>query len=275
MSTNEAETRARIMGWLPLDKFEGPKERWVDADTYLRRGEEFLPILKANNRKLTDQVTSLEQENRTTKQQLAAATEAIDELKKFRSTLNKEKATEQRREITAALIKAREDKDVEAELALTEKLDDVKEAIREADKAPAPKPAASASGPELTPAAQSWMAENKWFGSDQRKTGFAMGLANEWKAEGKPLGTKEFFDHVDKEMGKMFDPNAGRREGPGKVEGGGSPPADRGAGRTFADLPPEAQAACRKSASRLVGKDRAYKTMDEWQKAYVSTYDWS
>lgn len=275
MSTSESETRARTMGWLPLDKFEGPKERWVDADTYLRRGEEFLPILKANNRKLADQVSALEQENLTTKQQLKAASEAIDELKKFRSTLNKEKAIEQKRDITAAIVKARADGDVDAEVSLTEKLGDVSAAIKEADKpAPTTTPP-TATQPELTPAAKEWMAANPWFSQDQRKTGLAMGLANEWKASGKPLGTKEFFDHVDVELGKIFDPNASRRERPPKVEGGGGGSSDGGGGRTFADLPAEAQAACNKSAARLVGKDRAYKTLADWRKAYVETYDWS
>lgn len=275
MSANEAETRARTMGWLPQDKFEGPKERWVDAETYLRRGEEFLPILKANNRKLADQVNALEAESVKNKQLLNAASEAIDELKKFRSTLNKEKATEQKRDITAAIVQARKDGDVDAEVELTEKLGDVTAALREASKEPEKK-IEPTSGPELSAASKEWMAENKWFGTDQRKTGLAMGLANEWKAEGKALGTKEFFDHVDKEIGKMFDPNASRREGPGKVDGGS--PTNQGggtSGKSFADLPAEAQAACKKSATRLVGPGRAYKTLSDWQKAYVETYDWS
>lgn len=275
MSTNEAETRARTMGWLPQDKFEGPKERWVDAETYLKRGEEFLPILKANNRKLADQVNSVESELVKTKQLLSAAQESIDELKKFRSTLNKERATEQKRDITAAIVQARKDGDVDAEVELTEKLGDVTAALKEADKPPT-KTEAPTTGPELTPAAREWMAENKWFGTDQRKTGLAMGLANEWKAEGKALGTKEFFDHVDKEIGKMFDPNASRRESPGKVDGGS--PTNQGGGgggKSFADLPAEAQTACKKSAQRLVGPGRAYKTLSDWQKAYVETYDWS
>jgi hypothetical protein len=273
MSTSESETRARTMGWLPLEKFEGPKERWVDAETYLKRGEEFLPILKANNRKLADQVNNLEQENRSTKEQLKAASEAINELKKFRSTLNKEKAIEQKKEITSAIVQARKDGDLDAEVELTEKLGDVTAAIKEADKAPAlPTPPAA----ELSAAAKEWMGENKWFGTDQRRTGLAMGLANEWKAEGKALGTKEFFDHVDKEIAKVFDPNASRRESPSKVDGGGSTSHERGGGgRTFADLPPEAQAACKKFATRLVGPGRAYKNLTEWQTAYCATYDWS
>jgi len=273
MSTNEAETRARTMGWLPLEKFDGPKERWVDAETYLKRGEEFLPILKANNRKLADQVNSVESELVKTKQLLSAAQESIDELKKFRSTLNKERAVEQKREITSAIVKARQDGDVDAEVELTDKLGEVTAAIKEADK-PVPKSEPPSTAVELTPAARDWMAENKWFGTDQRKTGLAMGLANEWKAEGKLLGTKEFFDHVDREITKVFDPNASRRESPSKVDGGGTTSRDQGGGRSFADLPPEAQAACKKSATRLVGPGRAYKTLADWQKAYTETYEW-
>lgn len=274
MSASEDETRARTMGWLPQDKFEGPKERWVDAKTYLQRGEEFLPILKANNRKLADQVNSVESELVKTKQLLAAATESIDELKKFRSTLNKEKVKEQKTGLLSAITEAKKSGNVEDEVRLTDQLSEVNAALKEAEK-PEPKPTPIDQGPQLTQEAKTWMAANPWFGSDQRKTGFAMGLANEWKAQGKATGTEEFFKHVDKEM-SIFDPNASRRAAPSKVDGASSSGDDGGtSSKTFADLPAEAQMACKKSATRLVGPGRAYKTLADWQKAYVETYDWS
>jgi hypothetical protein len=281
MSTNETETRARTMGWLPKDQFKGPAERHLSAEDYLKRGEEILPIMQANNRKLTESLTRAEAELATTNARLKAATESIEELKDFRTTLNKERATEQKVELTKALREARANNDVDAEVALEEKLDQVKDALKEAAKPPvkpvAPAtPSAGADQPTLTPAAKEWMAANPWFSQDKRKTGYAMGLADEWKASGKALSTPEFFDFVDQEMAKQFDQNTRRREAPSKVGGtNNSSGGDDGGGRSFADLPPEAQAACNKSAQRLVGKDRAYKTLADWQKEYVKTYDWS
>lgn len=283
MSTDAVETEARTMGWAPKENYLrdklGPEEAWLPADKYIEKGRSIMPILKANNRKLAEQVNNQGRELNETKAALQAATEAIEELKTFSSTINKERVKEHKTELMSQLAQAKKDGDVEAEVELTDKLSEVNTAIKEAAKTPVTKaaPVAPAGGPALTDEAKQWMAENPWFGTDQRKTGYAMGLANEWKAAGKPLGTKEFFEHTDAEMTKLFDQNASRRSGPSKVDstnnssgGGGS-----GEGKTYADLPPEAKAACEKSASRLVGPNRAYKTKAEWQKRYVEIYDWS
>ena len=90
MSADEVETKARTMGWLPKEKFKGPESSWVDAEQYVKRGEEILPILKANNDKLVQRVTQTETANNELREQLQAATEAIEELKSFNSTLNKD-----------------------------------------------------------------------------------------------------------------------------------------------------------------------------------------
>ena len=89
-------------------------------------------------------------------------------------------------------------------------------------------------------------------------------------------GTKEMFDFVDEEITKLFDSNAQRRERPDPVSGSTNL-AGGGGGttKTYADLPPEAKQACENFAKKLVGPGRAYKTVEEWRKAYVARYDWS
>ena len=39
----DAETAAREMGWRPKEEFRGEAEKWVDAETFVSRGEHFLP----------------------------------------------------------------------------------------------------------------------------------------------------------------------------------------------------------------------------------------
>jgi hypothetical protein len=283
MSAPEVETRARTMGWMPKENYlrdkVGPEENWLPADKYVERGESIMPILKANNRKLADQVNRQESELQSTKQALVAATEAIEELKNFRSTINKERVVEQKQELLSQIAQAKKDGDTDTEVRLTDKLTEVNTAIREADKPPPKKESdSSTQAPELTPAVKQWMSENPWFGTDQVKTGTAMGLANAWKAQGKALGTPEFLTYVDDEMAKLYDRNAERRERGSKVDstnnsGGGDGGGAKG--KTFADLPEEAKKACERSSERLVGPNRAYKTKAEWQKRYVELYDWS
>ena len=274
MSTNEVEAQARTMGWKPKDQFTGPESNWLPAEEYLERGERIKPILEANNNKLRTKLVEVERKNTELQQQLAAAQEAIEGLKEFRSTLTKERAVEQKKEITTAIVEARREGDVDAEVELTEKLSEVTAALKEAEK---PKPAVSApQGNLLTPAAKEWMEANPWFGKDNRKTAMAHGITADYKASGGVLGTAEHFAYVDEELAKVFDPNAGRRAGGGKVEGSRSSGDEGGGtnGRTFADLDKESQEYCLKYGKKVVGPGRAYKTMDEWKKRYLETYPW-
>jgi len=275
MSANESETRARTMGWLPKEQYKGPEEHWLDANAYLKRGDGIMPILQANNKKLSDRLATAEAELQSTKQLLSAATESIDELKNFRSTLNVEKVKSKKAEVLSAIAEAKKSGDTDVEVQLTDQLTDINASLKEAEKPPV-KESKAVDQPQLTPAAQAWMGENPWFGTDKRRTALAMAVADEWKSSGKILGTKEFFDHVDTEVGSLFDKNAERREAASKVDSTNNSSGDRGnAGRSYADLPREAKEACDKAVSRLVGAGRAYKTKAEWQKAYVDTYDWS
>lgn len=276
MSANEIETKARAMGWMPKEAWKGPETSWVDAEKYLERGEQIMPVLRANNQKLSDKLNATETEVQTLRQALTAANEAIEGLKDFRSTLTKERATEQKVSLTKALKEARTSGDAEAEVELEEKLDEVKSALKEAEKPAATKPATTPA-PVINPVAQAWVDQNPWFQKDQRKTGYALGLANEWKAEGKTAGTKEFFEFVDEQMAENFpSENTSRRERPSKTSrtNNGSSESS-GDGRTFADLPADAKAACDRVAQKVVGPNRAFKTAAEWRENYVKNYDWS
>lgn len=50
------DAEAREMGWVPKDEFKGDPEKWRPADEFVRRGEEILPIVRQQNRKLQDQL---------------------------------------------------------------------------------------------------------------------------------------------------------------------------------------------------------------------------
>ena len=277
MSGDDMEARAKVMGWMPKEQFSGPDGQWLDAAAYVERGESIMPILKANNRKLSERLSATEQELATYKQQLADASGAIEELKNWRSASNIDKVKDQKTEILSGLAQAKREGDVDAEVRLTDKLTEINAALKAPPPPPAPAPTPpAAAAPQLTPEGIAWLQSNEWFGKDPRRTGLMQGLTQEWKASGNPVGTREYFAYVDAELGKIFDTNASRREAPSKVEGstvsGGS---GLTSGRTFADLPRDAKEACDRMAARLVGKGKAYATKADWQKDYVANYDWS
>lgn len=282
MSAEESEVRAREMGWLPQEEFKGDPDRWVDAETFVKRGEEMLPLIKANARRLETELEKTRGELKKVTTLLQASAESIEELKNFNSKIARERAEINRRELVSAIALARKDNDIEKEAELQEQLTEQTKALREAEKTsdtegkPAAKPAAAAPQPELTPVFKEWMGENTWFGTDKRKTSLAMGIAEEIRStpDGAKLPEAEFLKKVTEEVEATLGGNAVRRAAPAKVEGdvGGTRPAGGAKGKSYADLPAEARAACDRQGNRLVGEGRAFKDVNAWRKHYAEKY---
>ena len=50
--SEDFEGEARAQGWVPQEEFRGRENDWVDAETFVKRGREILPIVRKNNEKL-------------------------------------------------------------------------------------------------------------------------------------------------------------------------------------------------------------------------------
>lgn len=276
MSTEEVEVKARELGWAPKEEFRGNPEKWVDAETFVKRGEEILPLVKAQNRKLQNEVTSLQRENAEIKGLLRASSESIEELKNFNTTVAKERAQATKEDLLARITEAKKAGDVETETRLQDQLTQHNEAIRAAEKPPAEKKPDSKVEWKPPPEMAAWMSENPWFGTDKRRTALANGIADELRSDPANAGLKgkEFFDRITEEVEKVFGGNQ-RRNGAPKVEesrGSGQGGGGGSGGKTYADLPADAKAACERQGTRLVGKGRAFTTQEEWRRHYVSKY---
>ncbi len=259
--SNEVEARAREMGWKPKEEFELDPARWVDAETYVKRGEDVLPLLRANNRKLSEDVVSL-------RMQLKENQQAIQDLKDFNTDIAKNNAKAREAKLLDSIKEAKTSGDVDTEVQLTSQLTDLKAEIKIAE---ATKPAAKATEqPAVTPEQKQWLADNPWFGSDKRKTGYAFGIAEELRAQGIVAGTSEFYKAMDREMDKQFNQNTRRRE-PSKVEdANGAGGASNGSAKSYADLPQDAKDSCERLAPKFVGK--SFKDIAAWRTHYVSKY---
>lgn len=270
--TAAIETRAREMGWIPKEEFRGDPEKFIPADQFVARGEELLPIIKADRRKLQSEVQTTRQQLEQTQRMLSAAQESIEELKTFNSKMSKDQAKSRRSELAAELKAARESGDVEKELEIQDELSELSATIRE--KSQEKRTTTVTTGNEAShPEFKAWASENPWFGQDKRRTSLAMGIAEELKETG--LKGRELLDRVSEEVEKTFGGNP-RRQSASRVEGarGGSPPnGDNGTpGKTYADLPADAKTTCERQAKRLVGEGRAFKTIQDWRNHYVRTY---
>lgn len=54
------EERARAMGWHPLEEFRGDPKRWTSAEDFIARGERELPIMRDQNRRMSERLARQE-----------------------------------------------------------------------------------------------------------------------------------------------------------------------------------------------------------------------
>ena len=258
------EARAKRMGWVPEDDFRGPKENWVDAETFIERGENELPILRERNRALDKRLESTE----------AALTEVNQTLKEFKGHYTRVEQRAYDRAVADLKAKQRqavEDGDAEAFDAIDQEIEDLrKEATPAKPKGEDTTTTTTAPDPEKAPDFVAWKTENPWYDTDLDMAVYADQAAATLSRQQPDLKGKAFFDKVTEAVRGRFPDkfsNPRRRdaahvEGAGDAGGGGG---GGGGGKTYADLPPEGKAAC----------DRFVKQGLMTKEQYVSDYEWS
>ena len=261
----EVRQEAESQGWVPKEKFRGNEADWVDADTFVKRGREILPILRKNNENLIKDLNA-------TKEQLKEFREAAEEFKKFQREAYERKAQEYEQriqEIKESRAQAISDGDGQKVNALDDALDAAKDELKEAKQAAkdAEKTPTQPSSDALDPGLQAWLDKNTWFGQDKRMTGIVNGIGESLRLEFPLLKGQEFLDKLDEVLAEEFPNKFGKQTPTSRVESG-SGRASRGSSsnaQTYDNLPAEAKAAC----------DRFVKQKLMTREQYVADFDWS
>jgi hypothetical protein len=264
----EVRQEAESQGWVPKERFRGNESDWVDADTFVKRGREILPILRKNNENLIKDLNS-------TKEQLKEFREAAEEFKKFQRDAYERKAQDYEKriqEIRESRAQAISDGDGQKVNALDDALDqakdelkEAKQAVKDADKAPIETPAST----EIDPGLQVWLDRNTWFGQDKRMTGMVNGIGESLRLEFPMLKGQAFLDKLDEVLAEEFPGKFGgeKKSSANRVESG-SGRASRGSSssaQSYDNLPSEAKAAC----------DRFVKQKLMTRDQYVADFDWN
>lgn len=245
----EVIREAESQGWVPKEKYRGNEADWVDAETFVKRGREILPILRKNNENLLKDLNA-------TKQQLQEFREAAEEFKKFQKQTFERKVQEYEsriQEIKESRAQAISDGDGQKVNALDDALDQAKEELKEAKadakeaaKAPVEPPAESTQ--QLDPSLQTWLDGNKWFGTDKRMTAIANGLGETLRLENPSLKGQAFLDKLDEVLAEEFPNKFGKQQEQSpasRVESGaGRQSRGSSSAKTYDSLPPDAKAAC-------------------------------
>lgn len=262
----EVQHEAESQGWVPKERFRGNESDWVDADTFVKRGREILPILRKNNENLIKDLQA-------TKDQLKEFREAAEEFKKFQRESYERKAQEyegQIREIKESRAQAISDGDGQKVNALDDALDQAKENFKEAKQSV--RDVVSAKEPEPTPEAidpnlQAWLDRNTWFGQDKRLTAVVNGIGESLRLELPLLKGQAFLDKLDEVLAEEFPNKFGKKQSPSsRVESGsGRQSRSGGNAQSYDNLPSEAKSAC----------DRFVKQKLMTREQYVADFDWT
>ena len=222
-------TEAKRQGWVPQDEYDGPTEKWVDAETFVKKGKEINALLRKDNEFL--------------KREVAEMKSTMMEFKKF-SADNEKRAYER------ALSDLREQKKQAVNQGDGDRLVEVDDAIEEL-KVQRAKEAQQAKAPsnQIDPSFVEWNDDNKWFGKDAELTEEANMIGETIKRRQPTLIGREFLDEVTKRVKKMYPEKFTNtnRDKPSPVEGTTSNKSSAKTGKySFSDLPPEAKSACLK-----------------------------
>ena len=145
----ETLKEAKRQGWVPQEDYTGPEDKWVDAETFVKKGKEINALLRKDNEFL--------------KREVAEMKSTMAEFKKFHAETEKrayERAMADLREQKKEAIAAG---DGEKVLQVEDAMDELKVSRREEKAA---QPASNA----IDPAFLAWQDENRWFGKDTELT---------------------------------------------------------------------------------------------------------
>lgn len=213
----DAEDRALSMGWTPKAQFKGDPDKWVDAETFVKRGEEFLPFLKANNKRLEKELESVRKDLKT-----------FGEHHKRTEALAYERAM---KDLKSELAAATAAGDADAVEKIADDIADLKSDVT------GKKTSGATHDADVV---ETWVAQNEWYRTNDVMAAAAAAIAAKLESQGVTDTAKQLAEvtrQIKAEFPHKF--TNPRRSEPGAVEGGGN--GTRKAGKSRADLPPEAR----------------------------------
>lgn len=246
------EAEATKMGWTPKDQFKGDPAKWRPADEFVERGKNMLPIVQATVKRQEREIAELRQTTKEFAEHLSkteqrAYDRAMADLK------------QQRKEALAA-------GDADAFDKADDAIDDLK---KEADTKAA-KAATKSGEPAADPVYLEWESRNKTWLNDPKMAAYGESAAEYLRKTGETATSAEFLELVTKEVKAKFPDKFEnpRRAAAPSVEG--AAPAQRKGGKSYADMPAEARAACDRMAKNGFGGDA--KAMAAFKADFVKTH---
>ena len=192
------EDRAREQGWRPKEEFDGEPSKWVSAETFVAKGE------------LIDRIESLGKKLKDSEKTIKMLSEHHAKVKdsEFKRAVEFLKSQKKLAYESGDVDKIIELDDKIAEVRDTQKAQKQQEAVNET--------------PEVHPAFQSWVSENKWYEKNTEMRADADAFGEAYARNNPDKTPADVLEYVAKKIRKAYaeefqNPNRNRPSG---VEGG-------------------------------------------------------
>lgn len=248
---DDAEARARRMGWAPQDEWRGDPERWKTAEEFLAFAEDTPAVLRERLEKYDRKLSEFDGEKDNLTRQISMLTKRLKE----QDQRGYERAMSELKKQKRAAVEAG---DMEAFSTFEEQEEELRKEAAEATKDPEPEDK-KAPPPEV----KEWTEKTTWWNKDAEMTKSAEGFSQGFYASNPDGTVKDMLAYVDERIRRAYPEkfeNPNRRTAP-KTNGPGT--SARGGKKTFADLPPDARKACQEFV-----EDGIFATKEE----YVADY---
>lgn len=253
----EIESRARDMGWVPKDQFRGNPDSWRPADEFVRRGEEFLPIVRSSLEKERRRTAELEAQIATQRKEFDDRLRRLD---KVSQAALQNQAAQLHARYNAAKREAASVGDVERYDRLNrehaeefQRFESSVPAEPEPEKAPAKVPAMP---PEVQQAVAVWTDRHAdWWDKDAELTDMAVNIHSTLLRNRPRMTIEQNLAEVEERMAAMYPgriKKAAARSPAASLEGGSRQPGSMSPrGKGWADIPADD----RKQGEQFITRD--------------------
>lgn len=257
----DIEATARRMGWRPKTEFKGDEAKWVDADSFVAKVQDEVPVLKRTLRDMDQKFARLEKK-------FEEQTQVLTDFRDFASR-------GEQRSYERALAELKSKRDIAVASADMAGFNSVQAEIEKLNVETKPTTTAKPAEKIETEVQQAppreitdWIAENPWYNNDTVLHNAAKGLDQQFLKDAPGMSLADRLAAVKAEVQKRWPEKFGntRRDAAGAVLTPGSTSNGRKPAKSYDNLPAEAKKACDKFVKTIKGFTR---------EQYVKDYDWT
>ena len=187
---SDIEQGAYKEGWRPKEEYEGPVEKWIPADEYMRR------------KPLFERIDGLKSESFHVRRELQETKKALNTLMDHHKKVRETEYKRAMEELKAARREALEHDNYEQADKIEERLDEIKDEHKEFNRQVQQQAQITPQGP--SPEFVEWVKDNSWYHTDRRMHNFADTIGREFMIENPNAPQSELFKHVTKEVKETF-----------------------------------------------------------------------